>query len=120
MRLFEVDQGSFRDILKVLQGLADKEKDSSELQYPVVKNILRPFGLSLNTTDAMIAFKNQFDPAGDVIDKITPYPNDPKKYTLVLKTSKPSQMPTQAPPDKNSATIDAMASSGAKKLTPQI
>ena len=70
MRLFEVDQGSARDVLAVLQGLADKQGQSSELPFPVVMNMLRPFGLGISTPKGLIALKNEVDPTGDVIQDI--------------------------------------------------
>ena len=70
MRLFEVDQGSARDVLAVLQGLANKQGQSSELPFPVVMNMLRPFGLGISTPDGLIALKNEVDPTGDVIQDI--------------------------------------------------
>ena len=68
MRLFEVDQGSARDVLAVLQGLANKEGQASELPFPVVMNVLKPFGLGISSPDGLIALKNKVDPAGDVFD----------------------------------------------------
>ena len=47
MRLYEVDLGSARDVLAVMQGLADKEGQESKLPFPVVLNILKPFGLGI-------------------------------------------------------------------------
>ena len=70
MRLFEVDLGSARDVLAVMQGLADKEGQESKLPFPVVLNILKPFGLGISTPDALIALKNAVDPQGDVIKDI--------------------------------------------------
>ena len=71
MRLFEVDQGSARDVLAVLQGQANREGQSSTLPFAVVMKLLRPFGLGISTPDGLIALKNAVDPAGDVIDSIT-------------------------------------------------
>ena len=75
MRLFEVDQGSAREVLAVLQGLANKPgKDGqgtiSELPFRVVLNIIRPFSLGIATPDGLIALKNNIDPQGDVIQDI--------------------------------------------------
>ena len=71
MRLFEVDQGSARDVLAVMQGLADRKGQASELPFPVVMNILRPFGLGISTPDGLVALKNAVDPNGDVIKDVT-------------------------------------------------
>ena len=81
MRLFEVDLGSARDVLTVLQGLANQEGQASELPFPVVMNVLRPFGLGISTPDGLIALKNQVDPGGDVISDIL------DNGTVVLKTN---------------------------------
>lgn len=114
MRLFEVDLGSARDVLAVLQGLADKEGQSSELPFPVVMNVLRPFALGINTPDGLIALKNEVDPAGDVIKDIT------DDGTVILNTKNDSEI-KQAPVQSNTgANVDKMAKQGAKKLTPDI
>ena len=112
MRLFEVDQGSARDVLAVLQGLANKQGQSSKLPFPVVMNILKPFGLGISTPDGLIALKNEVDPGGDVISDIL------GDGTVILKTAKPGQ----EQPVKKSAgpSVDQMAASGSKKLTPDI
>lgn len=114
MRLFEVDLGSARDVLAVLQGLADKQGQASELPFPVVMNVLRPFGLGISTPDALIALKNKVDPAGDVIKDIL------DNGTVVLNTKKDSQV-DQEPAEKSTGpSVDQMAAQGAKKLTPEI
>lgn len=115
MRLFEVDTGSARDVLTVLQGLANKEGQSSELPFPVVMNILKPFGLAISTPDALIALKNKVDPAGDVIQDVL------DNGTVILKTKVPGQQKDQEKPTAGSTpTVDQMAASGAKKLQPNI
>lgn len=112
MRLFEVDSGSARDVLAVLQGLANKEGQSSELPFPVVMNILRPFGLGISTPDGLIALKNAVDPAGDVIDSIT------NNGTVILTTNQPSdQEPVQVKKSTGSS-VDQMASKNSKNLSP--
>lgn len=115
MRLFEVDVGSARDVLTVLQGLANKQGQSSELPFPVVMNILKPFGLGISTPDGLIALKNKVDPAGDVIQDIL------DNGTVILKTRVPSQQKDQEPATAGATpTVDQMAASGAKKLQPNI
>ena len=114
MRLFEVDLGSARDVLAVLQGLADKEGQSSELPFPVVMNVLRPFAIGINTPDGLIALKNQVDPAGDVIKDIL------DNGTVVLNTKNGSQV-NQAPvKTATGPSVDQMADRGSKKLSPDI
>jgi hypothetical protein len=114
MRLFEVDLGSARDVLAVLQGLADKKGQSSEQTFPAIMNILRPFNLGISTVDGLRALKNTVDPAGDVIKDIL------DNGTVILNTKKESGT-TQDPVQQNTGpSVDQMASSGAKKLTPEI
>jgi hypothetical protein len=114
MRLFEVDLGSARDVLAVFQGLANKEGQSSELPFPVVMNILRPFALGISTPDGLIALKNNVDPAGDVIKDVL------DNGTVVLKTDKESNVQDRPMDQPTGSSIDQMAKSGSKKLTPEI
>ena len=114
MRLFEVDLGSARDVLAVLQGLADKEGQSSELPFPVVMNVLRPFALGINTPDGLIALKNEIDPAGDVIKDIL------DDGTVILNTKQASQVTQEPVKSATGPSVDQMAKSASKKLTPDI
>lgn len=114
MRLFEVDLGSARDVLAVFQGLANKEGQASELPFPVVMNILRPFALGISTPDGLIALKNKVDPAGDVIKDIL------DNGTVILKTDQESNLQDKPLDVPTGTTVDKMAKSGAKKLTPNI
>ena len=114
MRLFEVDQGSARDVLAVLQGLADKEGQASELPFPVVMNVLRPFGLGISTPDGLIALKNNVDPTGDVIQDIL------DNGTVVLNTKVPSDQKDAAVKKPTGPSVDKMASANSKNLTPNI
>ncbi len=114
MRLFEVDLGSARDVLAVFQGLANKEGQSSELPFPGVMHILRPFALGISTPDGLIALKNKVDPAGDVIKDIL------DNGTVVLKTNKESNVQDQPMNQPKGPSVDKMAKSASKKLTPDI
>lgn len=117
MRLYEVDQGSARDVMAVLQGLANKEGQSSDLPWPVVQNILRPFALGISTPDGLIALKNAVDPQGDVIKDIS----DDGTVTLNTKVQDPNQQ--QNPADAGKATgpsVDKMAASNSKNIAPKI
>lgn len=111
MRLFEVDLGSARDVLAVMQGLADKEGQSSELPFPVVMNIIKPFGLGVSTPDALVALKNAIDPTGDVFDV-----SDDGKGTVILNTKVKDQDQGTAPDKATGPSVDAMASSNSKNL----
>ena len=113
MRLFEVDQGSVRDVLAVLKGLADKNQQASLIPFPAVMNILRPFGLGISTPDGLIALKNKVDPNGAVIKDI----ND--DGSVVLNTNVEQQKaPQEKEPD--GPNVDAMAKRASKKLQPDI
>ena len=108
MRLFEVDQGSARDVMAVLQGLANKpgSNQASELPWPVVKNIQRPFALGISTPDGLIALKNQIDPQGDVIQDIK------DDGTVVLNTNVKDPNDQQTPQPKSAGpSVDKMAKS---------
>ena len=112
MRLFEVDLGSARDVLAVLQGQANRADQPSSLPFPVVMNILKPYGLGISTPDGLIALKNAVDPAGDVISDIL------DDGTVLLKTKAENPNKDQAA-QAGGATpaVDAMASKNAKTIT---
>ena len=114
MRLFEVDLGSARDVLAVLQGLANKEGQSSELPFPVVMNMLKPFGLGISTPDGLVALKNKVDPTGDVIQDVL------DNGTVILNTKVPSDEKDAAIKKPTGPSVDKMASANAKDLTPNI
>jgi len=113
MKLFEVDQGSARDVLAVLKGLANKpgQKQSVELPLPTVLNIIRPFGLGIATPDGLIALKNNVDPQGSVIKAVKP------DGTVVLNTTvQDPDDQEQKPAQGSGPTVDQMASSNSKNL----
>jgi len=112
MRLFEVDLGSARDVLAVLQGKANSADKPSTLPFPVVMNILKPFGLGISTPDGLIALKNAVDPAGDVISDVL------DDGTVLLKTTAQNPNKDKAQPETGaSPAVDAMASKNAKTVT---
>ena len=117
MRLYEVDLGSARDVLAVLQGLADKEGQDSQLPFPVVMKMLRPFGLGISTPDGLVALKNRVDPNGDVIKDV-----DAKTGAVTLNTKVQGADQEQgAEPGKAAGpSVDAMAASNSKTLSPNI
>lgn len=112
MRLFEVDLGSARDVLAVLQGQANREGQSSTIPFSAVIRLLAPYDLGINTPDGLIALKNAVDPAGDVIQDIDDNGN------VILNTGEAN--PNQPQEPTGSPAVDAMASSNAKKLSPNI
>ncbi len=114
MRLFEVDLGSARDVLAVLQGQANRAGQASTLPFATVMNLIKPFGLGISTPDGLIALKNKVDPAGDVIGDIL----DDGSVVLNTKTKNQNQDPAQK--TGGGPAVDAMASSNAKTLSPNI
>ena len=108
MKLFEVDQGSARDVLAVLKGLANKpgHPQPAELPFSAVLNILRPFGLGIATPDGLIALKNNIDPNGAVIQDIK------DNGTLILNTNvKDPNSQEKVPSQGSGPSVDQMASS---------
>jgi hypothetical protein len=112
MRLFEVDLGSARDVLSVLQGQANSAGQSSTIPFSAVIRLLAPYDLGINTPDGLIALKNAVDPAGDVIQDIDDQGN------VILNTGEAN--PNQPQEPAGSPAVDAMASSNAKELSPDI
>jgi hypothetical protein len=115
MRLFEVDQGSAREVLSILQGLANKDGQTSEIPFKAVLNILRPFALGIATPDGLIALKNNVDPEGSVIQDIK------DDGTIILNTT--TKDPNAAPDDLPVPTgagggpgLDSMAAHNAGKM----
>ena len=110
MRLFEVDQGGAREVLSVLQGLANKpgSQQASELPWPAVQNLLKQFALGISTPDGLIALKNQVDPEGDVIQDI----KDDGTVVLNTQLQNPNDEPKLSA--KGGPSVDKMASHNAK------
>lgn len=103
------DVGSLRSALAVRQGQAKKTGASKELPLAVIKDIARDLGFSITDLDTLKAFKDKIDPTGDVFD-IT------DKGTIIL--NKPEA--AIAPAKGAGPSVDAMAASNAKTLSPKI
>ena len=114
MRLFEVDLGSARDVLAVLQGQANRAGQSSTLPFATVMKLIQPFGLGISSPDGLIALKNNIDPAGDVIADVL------DNGSILLNTDKPNPNQDPAQQTGGGPAVDAMASSNAKNLSPNI
>ncbi len=114
MRLYEVDLGSARDVLAVLQGQANRAGQSSTLPFATVMKLLRPFGLGISTPDGLIALKNKVDPAGDVIADVL------DNGSLVLNTKQKDQNQEPGQQKATGPSVDAMAASNAKTISPNI
>jgi hypothetical protein len=113
MRLFEVDQGGAREILAVLQGLADRpgHEQASEIPWPAVKSILNRLALGISTPDGLIALKNAVDPRGDVIKDIK------DDGTIILNTEiQSSNDATQPKKTGSNPSVDQMAKRNAKTV----
>lgn len=108
MRLFEVDLGSLRSVLAVLQGEAGRNGSNGEVDRTRVQKIIRDLDLPLggDLAQALTAVKNSIDPTGDVIKDIKP------DGSIVIN------LPTTAavePGSDGSTSLDQMASRAAKK-----
>ena len=122
MRLFEVDTGSVRTALAVLQGQLNRDPDPNKEEFRVpfdtVLNLIKPFHLGISTPDGLLGLKNSSDPAGDVIKDIE---TDADGRSFVIIKSKRDHNDQDTPLDEPTGPgIDAMASRGAKKLKPDI
>jgi hypothetical protein len=106
MILFEVDQGSAREILSVLQGLANKPglEQTNELPWSAVKSILDRLALGISTPNGLIALKNAVDPQGDVIKDI----KDDGTVTLNTELQSAAE-PVQTAKAGGTPSIDQMA-----------
>lgn len=103
------DAGSLRSALAVRQGQAKKAGQSKELPLSVIKDIAKDLGFSITNIDTLKAFKDKIDPAGDVFD-IT------DKGTIILNKPEAAIMPAKGA----GPSVDAMAASNAKTLSPKI
>lgn len=108
MRLFEVDQGSARDVLAVFQGLANRTGSPAQIPFPAIMHMIRPFGLGISTVDGLIALKDKVDPAGDVISDIL------DNGTVVLRTKNQSNPQDKPLDNQGGSMVDKMAKHAAK------
>lgn len=103
------DIGSLRSALSVRQGQARKSGQSKELPLAVIKDIARDLGFSITDLATLKAFKDKIDPTGDVFD-IT------DKGTVILNKPEAAVVPGKG----GGPSVDAMASSNAKQISPKI
>lgn len=111
MRLFEVDQGSAREVLAVFQGLINQSDLPSEIPFPAVMHMIKPFGLGISSVDGLIALKDKVDPAGDVISDIL------DNGTVVLRTTRQTNQQDRPLDNQGGSMVDKMASRAAKDAT---
>jgi len=115
MKLFEVDLGSARIVLKVLKGLADRQGGRGEIPYAALLNKLKPYdlpigGLNSDRQQMIVALKNAIPDLGAIINDVKP------DGTIVLdKTNEPADQIKKT----GGSSIDKMASSNTD-LTPNI
>lgn len=115
MKLFEVDLGSARVVLKILKGMADEKGGRGEIPYPAFLNKLKQFdlpigGLNSDRQQMITALKNAIPELGAIIKDVKP------DGTIVLdKTNDPANQAKKS----GGPTVDKMASSNTD-LTPNI
>jgi len=112
MKLFELDIGSTKSILSVLQGQSSKGGSSGTISYNAVMNLFKQFDLPLGGPNSdkqkiITALKNTIDPTGDVIKTVNP------DGSIVLNN--PNDAASAAPAAPGGSTVDQMASQAANK-----
>jgi|CryBogDrversion2_5_1035270.scaffolds.fasta_scaffold85228_1 hypothetical protein len=116
MRLFEVEDHFIGDLVTVLRnqlGRGDSEHTSLVLSYPALSNIMRNMGYGELDYDA---FDKLYSSNEDLKKLVQNY--DEEK--VVLSTKAPGPGEEQKPGKATGPDIDAMAHSGAQKLSPDI
>jgi hypothetical protein len=116
MRLFEVDDHYVSDLVTILRnqlGRGDSKHTSLVLSYPALSNIMKNMGYAEINYDS---FDSLYSSNEDLKKLVKNY--DEEK--VVLSTKVPGPGEDQAPGKAQGPDIDAMASSGAKKLSPDI
>ena len=117
MKLFEVDLGSARNVLRILQSKANQPGSmgtgqSLTVPFSAMINMLDQYDLGISTPDGIRKWAEAVDAPGAVIDSVL------DDGSVIVKTA--AQNPNK---DKAQSTsgpspaIDAMASKNAKTLT---
>jgi hypothetical protein len=114
MRLFEVDQGSALEILRVLKGLANKDGKPSTIPWPAVQKTLAGLDLGISSPDALIKLANDTDPEGNIFSV-----SKDGQGNIVLNTivKDPAQLDQE--PKATGPSVDQMAKSNSD-LSPKI
>ena len=121
MKIVEViDLGSSGIVLRILKDLANRSEDHVTIPFPALKQELKRFDLPLGdggpeSASILEKLKNQIDDQGKVIKSI-----DPQTATITLNTNAKNPNTPDATHQPYTPTIDRMASSGSKKLQPDI
>lgn len=114
MRLYEVDQGSALEILRILKGLANKDGQPSTIPWPAVQKTLAGLDLGISTPDALIKLANDTDPEGNVF---TVSKDDSGNIVLNTNVKDPEQQAQE--PKSTGPSVDKMAKSNSD-LSPKI
>lgn len=110
MRLFEIaSPQDARTVLDVVRGLANKNQIPSEIPFAAFKNYINGDEIGIGTPDALVAFKNEIDPTGDIIQDVL------DNGTVILNTKVKSTTQDQTAAASPTPSIDKMASSAAKQ-----
>jgi len=117
MRLLEVDTGSAQVVLKILRGLANEHGQSGRIPYAAFLNKMKQFDLPLGGPNSdrqqmITALKNANPQLGAIIKSVE------ADGTIVLdKTNEPQD---QSAGQAGGPSVDAMAASNSKTLSPKI
>ena len=120
MKLFEVDLGSARNVLRILQSKANQPGSAGRGQsltvpFSAMINMLDQYDLGISTPDGIRKWAEAVDAAGTVIDNVL------DDGSVIIKTAATNPNKDQVKPTSNgSSTLDAMASRNAKKLKPDL
>jgi hypothetical protein len=117
MKLFEVDLGSARNVLRILQSNANKPGSAGTGQsltvpFSAMINMLDQFDLGISTPDGIRKWAETVDAPGAVIDRVL------DDGSVIVKTT--AQNPNKDKAQQTggaSPAIDAMASKNAKTIT---
>jgi hypothetical protein len=117
MRLFEVEDRFVGDLVTVLRnqlGRGDSERTSLVLTYPALSNIMKNMGYGEIDYDV---FQKLYDGNPELKKLVVNYDED--KISLSTKVPPPGAE-NQKAGKATGPSVDAMAHSGAQKLTPDI
>lgn len=113
MRLHEfVDSGSLGNILRILQDKADQKGNTLSISFDALKKMANSDELAISTPDALIQWKNKFDPKGKIIKDISQDPSNPRSYTLIINTQNQAAEPDKSTAGSPAPSVDKMATQG--------
>lgn len=91
MKLFEIaDQGPLGSLLKVLKDKADKQGQTLVLSFDALRKMVDSDDYGISSPDALIQWKNDFDPNGKIIKDI-----DTTTGKIYIATAKQADNPNQ-------------------------